>query len=383
MRPRAPLAYAGLLIVAFLAVIGFAAFSPSTDTSAEELVAELTATTVPPNGEMSARVASAVLALRVSDADSRTATTQTAPTTTSTVPDPADDTSTTVETESFTVQETATSSTQAPTTTAAPKAPKSDTTPPAIKVASPGDGDTVTQRTVTFKGTVEKGATVSSGPYAADVNDDGTWSIRLVVVDGANGATFTATDKAGNSASVRIIVYYEEKKAAPPPPATTTTAAHDEHATTTTKAPSQTTTTAGSTKPKWSPKWPADAGGQRNVEQWRSTVEKYWPANRVDCALGIIQRESKGNPRAYNSSSDALGLMQHLGKYWHARARGAGFVDGDGLVATPYNGAANIAAGAYLANYYASATGSWWNPWKSAGGVFTAQYGSCQSSNPS
>lgn len=382
MRPRAPLAYAGLLIVAFLAVIGFAAFSPSTDTTAEDLVAEIVDTPVPPSGEMSARVASAVLALRVSDADSRTATTQTAPTTTSTVTESADDTSTTAATESFVVQDSSTSSSQAPSTTSTPTT-QSDTTPPSIKVTSPDDGDTVTKRTVTFKGTVEKGSTVKSGPYKADVNDDGTWSIRLVVVDGANGATFTATDKAGNSASVRIVVHFEEPKAAPPPPATTTTAAHDDHATTTTKAPSQTTTTSGTTKPKWSPNWPADSGGLRNVEQWRSTVEKYWPANRVDCALGIIQRESKGNPRAYNSSSDALGLMQHLGKYWHARARGAGFVDGDGLVATPYNGAANIAAGAYLADYYSRATGQWWNPWKSPGGVFTAQYGSCQSSDPS
>ena len=356
MRPRAPLAYAGLLIVAFLAVIGFAAFSPSTDTSAEELVTELTATTVPPNGGMSARVASAVLALRVSDADSRTATTQAAPATTSTVPDSADETSTTVETESFVIQETSTSSTQAPPTTAAPTTSQSDTTPPTIKVTSPDDGDTVTKQTVTFKGTVEKGATVSSGPYAADVNDDGTWSIRLVVVDGANGATFTATDKAGNSASVRIIVNYEEKKAAPPPPTTTTTAAHDDHATTT---------------PKWSPKWPADAGGIRNVEQWRSLVGKYWAADRVDCVLGIIKKESRGDPRAYNSATGASGLMQHLSKYWKNRAASAGFRDSDGLYATPYNAEANIAAGAYIAG----SGDNWYTPWG-----YLAAYGSCPGS---
>jgi len=151
-----------------------------------------------------------------------------------------------------------------------------------------------------------------------------------------------------------------------------TTAAHDD-----------TTTTSGSSSSNWSPNWPADSGGQRNVEAWRSTVAKYWPANRVDCVLGIILRESRGNPRAYNASSNAEGLMQHLSKYWVSRARGAGFVDSQGRVATPYNGAANIAAGAYLSNYFDSAIGKWWNPWKSGGGVFTANYGTCQSSNPS
>ncbi len=222
---------------------------------------------------------------------------------------------------------------------------------------------------------------MTSGPYEADVKDDGTWSLKLVVVEGANGASFTATDAAGNTSSVRIVVYYE------PPKARTTTTTKPPHTdqTTTTEAPhtDQTTTTKATTTSKWSPQWPADAGGMRDVEKWRSTVEKYWPANRVDCALGIIKRESRGDPRAYNASSDALGLMQHLGKYWKARARGAGFVDADGLVATPYNGAANIAAGAYLANYYASATGQWWNPWKSSSGEFTAFYGSCQSPDPS
>jgi len=144
-----------------------------------------------------------------------------------------------------------------------------------------------------------------------------------------------------------------------------------------------TTTTSGSSGSNWSPNWPADSGGQRNVEQWRSTVAAYWPANRVDCVLGIILRESRGNPRAFNASSSAEGLMQHLSKYWVSRARGAGFVDSQGRVASPYNGEANIAAGASLSNYYNSAVGQWWNPWKSSGGLYTANYGTCQSSNPS
>jgi hypothetical protein len=110
-------------------------------------------------------------------------------------------------------------------------------------------------------------------------------------------------------------------------------------------------------------------------------VAQYWPDNRVDCVLGIIKRESNGNPRAYNSSSNAEGLLQHLHKYWRSRATGAGFIDGNGLVASPYNGQANIAAGAYLANWADSNQSAWWWPWQS-GGSFTANYGSCQGSNP-
>ena len=81
VRPRTPLAYAGLLIIALVAVIGFAAFSPSSDEAADE---PPSSTLTEPIGtsDASARVASAVLALRVSDAESRTATTTdgTAPT---------------------------------------------------------------------------------------------------------------------------------------------------------------------------------------------------------------------------------------------------------------------------------------------------------------
>ena len=64
MRSRIPLAYAGLLIIALVAVIGFAAFSTGLtgNTSTTEATPDVTiATTVP----ISARVASAVFALGV------------------------------------------------------------------------------------------------------------------------------------------------------------------------------------------------------------------------------------------------------------------------------------------------------------------------------
>ena len=372
-----------------MAVVGFAAFSPGEAQIAQVTPASTVASAAP---DASARVASAVLALRVTEAASRVATTATTPqltepesAATEDQPDADAETTTTVHEEATTTEasdepapapESESAATQeAPSTTT-----DRDTTPPPITVTSPHDGDTVSSRVVTFTGTSEAGAKVTSGPYTATMSDNGDWTMKLAVVDGANGASFTATDTAGNSSSTRIVVNYTA-------PATTTTTTKAP-VTTTTKASVTTTTTASVTtttsgsSSKWSPLWPADAGGIRDVENWRSTVAQYWPANRVDCALGIIQRESKGDPRAYNASSSAEGLMQHLSKYWVSRAKGAGFVDGSGLVASPYNGAANIAAGAYLATYYDGAIGQWWNPWKSGNGQFTATYGSCTSSNP-
>ncbi len=369
MKPRIPLAYAGFLIIALVAVVGFAAFSPS-QTASEPVTTSSSASEVP---NASARVASAILALRVSDAESRTATTTAQPTTaaesTTTASDDAAEPTTTTEA----VVEVTT--TPAPASQSAAPAPPADTTPPALSITSPDDESTVDDRIVTFKGRTEPGASVASGPYEADVDDDGTWTIRLVVVAGPNGASFTATDDAGNSTTERIVVYYEA------PSTTTTTKAPSTTTTTTARSDSAPTTTAPAA-PKWSPLWPADQAGKRDVESWRSTVAAYFPAERVDCVLGIIKRESGGDPTAYNSSSSAEGLMQHLSKYWHARAKGAGFVDGDGLVATPHNGEANIAAGAWLASYYDRTTGDWWSPWKS-NGQFTAFYGSCQSPDPS
>ncbi|MCH8850007.1 MAG: transglycosylase SLT domain-containing protein, partial [Chloroflexi bacterium] len=131
----------------------------------------------------------------------------------------------------------------------------------------------------------------------------------------------------------------------------------------TTSPPAKTTT--------WSPLWPADGGGIRNVEAWRPLVAKYWASDRVDCVLSIIKKESRGDPRAYNSGSGAEGLMQHLGKYWKNRAAAAGFKDSNGLYASPYNAEANIAAGAYIAG----SGSNWYAPWN-----WYPAYGSCAAS---
>lgn len=342
VTPRIPLAYASLLVIALVAVIGFAAFSPSVAPVTDE--PDVT-TTVAVTPAASARVASAVLALRVADSETRVATTQ-SPATTN--PPEAAFTSE----EAVTTTETPLVETTSPTTTTTQ--PR-DTTAPPIKVTSHSDGEHVTSSYVVFKGTSEAGATVRSGPFDADVAENGDWSLGLVMIDGANRAIFTAVDKAGNSSDVKIAIHYDKPKV-----------------TTTTKAPASTTTSPPA-QTNWSPLWPADAGGKRDVEAWRPLVEKYWDADKVDCVLGLIRLESRGDPRAYNPRSGAEGLMQHLSKYWKPRAASAGFRDSNGLYATPYNAEANIAAGALIAR----GANPWFKPWRRL-----VAYGSCDPVDP-
>jgi hypothetical protein len=341
-------AYVVPLGVIFIAFVGFAALSTSGDTGPSAAVNTVDQTELP----VRARVAAAVFAARFE---------------------------TNLEEEAAVTAETRaaapTTTTSAPTTASATATTPRDTEPPAFRITSPNDGAEVDTRVVRFEGTVEPGADVFTGRFFATVTEEGDWELPLTLLPGANIARITASDPAGNETTVRLIVNYT------PPKSTTTTNPPRKSTTTTTKAPAKTTTTTKAsatttTQPasEWSPNWPADAGGTRNVEQWRSEVEAHWPANRVDCVLGIIKKESRGDPRARNTAHDTRGLMQHLIKYWKGRATGAGFIDGNGLVANPYNGEANIAAGAYLADYYDRLGKNWWSPW---GGL--PSYGSCGS----
>jgi hypothetical protein len=118
-----------------------------------------------------------------------------------------------------------------------------------------------------------------------------------------------------------------------------------------------------------SPMWAADSAGARSREAWRSVVATYWQADRVNCVLDLIQVESTGNPQARNSSGGYLGLLQHSPSGWNKRAAAAGFRDDNGLTAHPYNGAANIAAGAWLADN----TSPWWRPWPPTGHIASCQ----------
>ncbi len=60
------------------------------------------------------------------------------------------------------------------------------------------------------------------------------------------------------------------------------------------------------------------------AEQWRPLVAQHFPAAQVDTAICIIWFESRGLASADNPESSALGLWQHMGRYWPARSSAAG-----------------------------------------------------------
>ena len=84
-----------------------------------------------------------------------------------------------------------------------------------------------------------------------------------------------------------------------------------------------------------------------DVERWRATsleaLSLYGQEHQVDRFLRVMQCESRGNPDAFNASSGASGLMQHLENYWPWRAKMAGFEG-----ASPFDPVANIYTSAWL-----------------------------------
>ena len=109
--------------------------------------------------------------------------------------------------------------TQAPPTTSPPPPATTvavDTTPPALAITSPLDGETFDRKTIRFRGTTEPGASVIAGRYEADVDEEGNWSIVLVLFEGGNRPVFRATDAAGNETTARITVYYDKPIEEPP-----------------------------------------------------------------------------------------------------------------------------------------------------------------------
>ena len=120
----------------------------------------------------------------------------------------------------------------------------------------------------------------------------------------------------------------------------------------TTSAPSNTTTSTTG----------GGGGGPWNhppaVEQWRSLVTRYFPSNRVEEALRIIDCESNGDPDAVNPYSNASGLFQFLPSTWASTAPKAGW--GGYSV---FNPEANVASAAWLANRYEELGNYYWRAW--------------------
>ena len=80
------------------------------------------------------------------------------------------------------------------------------------------------------------------------------------------------------------------------------------------------------------------------VERWRPVVDMYFPEDRVEWALRIMECESRGDPHAKNPNSSASGLFQHLARLGPGASRQPPVSD-DADVFDPF---ANIAVAAWL-----------------------------------
>lgn len=96
------------------------------------------------------------------------------------------------------------------------------------------------------------------------------------------------------------------------------------------------------------PRGPFTPSWSGSVEQWRPLVTEYF-GDLADHAMCVLTHESGGNPNAYNSSSGASGLFQHLPKYWSARSAKAGWAG-----ASIMDPRANVAVAEWLQR-----TGGW------------------------
>ena len=99
-----------------------------------------------------------------------------------------------------------------------PTSEPADTTAPSLIILHPVNGQVFELNEATFEGTTDVGARVFAGPYEADVRDDGSWQIALILGEGQNRVGFTAHDDAGNVGEASVSVVYK-----PAPPETTTT----------------------------------------------------------------------------------------------------------------------------------------------------------------
>jgi len=129
-----------------------------------------------------------------------------------------------------------------------------------------------------------------------------------------------------------------------------TTPATSPTSTSATTPPSNTTTTTSGGGSTWNHP-PA-------VERWRPLVQQFFPSNRVEEALRIMDCESNGDPDAYNPYSGASGLFQFLPSTWASTAPKAGY--GGHSVFEPE---ANVASAAWLGHRYEELGQYFWRAW--------------------
>jgi hypothetical protein len=132
---------------------------------------------------------------------------------------------------------------------------------------------------------------------------------------------------------------------------------------TTSPTPPPTTSPPTTSPPTTSPTGTSGAGGgswshPSHVEQWRGLVSRFFPSNRVEETLAIIDCESNGDPDAVNPYSGASGLFQFLPSTWATTSAKAGYEG-----ASPLDPEANIASAAWLANRYEQLGKNYWQAW--------------------
>ena len=126
------------------------------------------------------------------------------------------------------------------------------------------------------------------------------------------------------------------------------------------RATTTTTTPSNSTPPTTTPDG-YNSGPWNHpplVERWRSLVEQFFPADRVEQALRIINCESNGDPNAINPYSSASGLFQFIPSTWATTAHRAGYPD-----TSPFDPEANTASAAWLTNRYIELGYPYWMAW--------------------
>lgn len=73
----------------------------------------------------------------------------------------------------------------------------------------------------------------------------------------------------------------------------------------------------------------SDTSGWLSQVQVRALAAKYFGAEDVNRAVRVAWCESRFNPSSTNLRTGAVGLFQHLPRYWEERAEAAGFSGAD------------------------------------------------------